>query len=113
MSCTTTKKLRAPAQVWKRFHSLEISATFFIGKTKLVKRNYITAVVPSTGFKRFVNPFRRVRTEELLHKPTLTEEQIFVIKARILKETLPAGDNDNRGPVPQPHSDNGISGPTC
>lgn len=112
------KKPRAAAQVWKKFYLVGRTDAFFIGKTKLIKAGYFTATIASTGDTRYVNPLRRVRTEERLHKPTAKP---FVPLAspeypnwETAGGTTPE-QNDahfNRGPVSQPNSDNGISGPT-
>lgn len=111
-----TKKPRAAAQVWKKFYLVGRTDTFFIGKTKLVKVGFITAVVASTGDKRYVNPLRKVRTAELLHAKLTVADAKSVTHAawETAGGTTPEQNEAhfNRGPVPQPNSDNGITGPT-
>lgn len=113
------KKPRAAAQVWKPFYRVGRTDVFFIGKTRLVKAGYITAYLAHTGDKRFVNPFRRVRTAEPVKK-VVTWKGRLALTANLDPGQESAGgttpeQNDasfNRGLVSQPHSDNGISGPT-
>lgn len=129
---TKTKKPRASAHVWKRFYRVGRTDTFFIGKTKLTKTGYITAVIASSGNVRFVNPLKRVRTAELVHpklapwphgmgqtiRPAVWETQGGTTPEQNEahfsqpKPFVQPPSPEIRGTTDQPTSDNGITGPT-
>jgi hypothetical protein len=112
-NCPTPKKPRAAAQVWKKFYLVGRTDTFFIGKTKMTKVGYITAVIASTGDKRYVNPLKRVRTAELVGtRKGLVQTAIALSAPAKPAPFVALPSPECIGTTSQPSSDNGITGPT-
>lgn len=116
---STPKRLRALPRVWQRFLYLEIGDGFFIGRCAYVKTGLLRG---STGSRVIrVWPWTRVQTAVLVRdarpggKSSVIHDCALRVPADVNDgKTHFVGDDCKGGhaDVSQPHSDNGISGPT-
>ncbi len=103
---------RSLPHVWARFYSLRVGDSFFLGKACVVKTNFLFARASGDyyGGLKFVAPWRRVRTTKLVRDAKAGGKINWTAK-----EGCPTPEEIQSGVevvAVQPHSDNGVTGPT-
>lgn len=133
----TPKKPRALPRRWQRFIHLEIGDDFFIGRCRYVKCGFFGATTSPIMARRItVPPWRRVQTDVLLRDalprcgppvdwvnppqgPGHPDNPVFCVDMALegsaiceRRTATEIARSEDMARVPQPHSDNNITGPT-